>query len=75
MGFVDTMYGHQDAIPQLDMLTRNRVLSCGGQDRTVRLFKIAEESHLVFNGYSDAISIDTISMINEDHFVSGSIDG
>lgn len=75
MGFVDTMYGHQDAIQQLDMLSRARVLSCGGQDRTLRLFKVAEESQFVFNGYAEAISIDTIAMINEDHFLSGAADG
>uniref|UniRef100_A0A915D034 Uncharacterized protein n=1 Tax=Ditylenchus dipsaci TaxID=166011 RepID=A0A915D034_9BILA len=57
MGFVDTMYGHQDVIQQMDMLSRARVLTC------------------VFNGFADAISIDAVALINEDHFVSGSADG
>lgn len=75
MGFVDIMFGHQDAILQLDMANKPRVLSCGGQDRTVRLFKVMEESQLVFNGFSDCISIDTVAFIDDDHFVSGSADG
>lgn len=75
MGFVDTMYGHLDSVQQLDMLITQRVLACGGQDRSVRLFKIAEESQLVFNGFTDAICIDTVALINENHFFSGAIDG
>uniref|UniRef100_A0AC34QXU1 Uncharacterized protein n=1 Tax=Panagrolaimus sp. JU765 TaxID=591449 RepID=A0AC34QXU1_9BILA len=75
MGFVDVMYGHQDGICQLDVMTKPRVLSCGGQDRTVRIFKIAEESQLVFNGFTDCVSIDTAAFIDENHFISGSADG
>jgi ribosomal RNA-processing protein 9 len=75
MGFVDIMFGHQDSVLQLDMVNKPRILSCGGQDRTVRLFKVMEESQLVFNGFSDCISIDTVAFIDDDHFVSGSADG
>jgi len=75
MGFVDVMFGHQDGVCQLDMLSKPRVLSCGGQDRTVRIFKVMEESQLVFNGFNDCISIDTVAFIDEDHFVSGAADG
>ena len=75
MGFVDAMYGHQDAIMQIDMLSRPRILTCGGQDKTLRLFKVAEESQLVFNGYEECVCIDTVAMIDEEHFVSGAIDG
>jgi ribosomal RNA-processing protein 9 len=75
MGFVDIMFGHQDSVLQLDMLNKPRILSCGGQDRTVRLFKVMEESQLVFNGFSDCLSIDTVAFVDDDHFVSGSADG
>lgn len=75
LGFVDTMYGHQDAVMQIEVLTRARVIACGGLDKTVRNFKVAEESQLVFNGYAESISIDTVTMLNEEHFVSGSMDG
>lgn len=75
MGFVDVMFGHQDGICSMDMMTKPRVLTCGGQDRTVRLFKVAEESQLVFTGNNDCISIDTVAFINEDNFVSGAANG
>lgn len=75
MGFVDTMYGHVCAVQQIDMLSKGRVLACGGMDRSLRLFKVAEESQLIFNGMDENFSIDTLSMINEDHFVSGAADG
>uniref|UniRef100_A0A7E4VBC5 WD_REPEATS_REGION domain-containing protein n=1 Tax=Panagrellus redivivus TaxID=6233 RepID=A0A7E4VBC5_PANRE len=75
MGYMDTMFGHQDGVLQLDMLNKPRVLSCGGQDRTLRLFKVMEDSQLVFNGFNDCISIDTAALIDDDHFVSGSADG
>lgn len=75
LGFVDAMYGHQDSVMQIDMLTRARVVACGGLDKTVRIFKVAEESQLVFNGFAESISIDTVAMLNEEHFISGAMDG
>lgn len=41
IGFADTMFGHSDAVECLSMLVRPRVLSCGGQDRSVRMFKVS----------------------------------
>jgi len=75
MGYVDTMFGHQDAVTSIDILSRERTVSCGSQDRSVRVWKVADESQLVFNGYQDCTSIDCVRLINEDHMVSGSMDG
>uniref|UniRef100_A0A0R3RY25 WD_REPEATS_REGION domain-containing protein n=1 Tax=Elaeophora elaphi TaxID=1147741 RepID=A0A0R3RY25_9BILA len=55
--------------------TGERLITAGSQDRTVRLWKVPEDSHLIFNGYSSCFSIDCVALINEDHFVSGSADG
>jgi len=57
----------------IDSLTRERCLSCGARDRTIRLWKIVEESQLVFR--SDLASVDCIKYINEDNFISGSDNG
>jgi ribosomal RNA-processing protein 9 len=47
--YVETLFGHQDVITCLDTSSlRERCLSTGGRDRTVRLWKIVEESQLVF---------------------------
>ncbi|VDO64698.1 unnamed protein product [Onchocerca flexuosa] len=56
-------------------ICRERLVTAGSQDRTLRLWKIPEDSHLIFNGYSTCFSIDCVALINEDHFVSGSADG
>jgi hypothetical protein len=70
-------------------LSRERCISSGGRDKTVRLWKIVEESQLVFRSGGSSIkkiptefgnpvfenSIDVVTLINEDHFVSGGDNG
>ncbi|KIJ58424.1 hypothetical protein HYDPIDRAFT_113201 [Hydnomerulius pinastri MD-312] len=50
MGYVETLFGHQDTIVALDALRGETVVSAGARDRTVRYWKIQEESQLVFRG-------------------------
>lgn len=50
MCYVETLFGHQEAVLGVDALAQERCLTIGGSDRTLRLWKIPEESHLVFNG-------------------------
>jgi ribosomal RNA-processing protein 9 len=75
MGFVEIMYGHSESISQLDMLDKPKLLSAGSTARTMHLFKILQSSQLLFNGMSDCMSVDTVSMINDDHYISGQQDG
>ena len=42
----------QEGVLALDSLDRDRALSCGGRDRSVRLWKVPEESHAIFEGKS-----------------------
>lgn len=44
-------FGHQDVITGLDSGSRERCVTAGGRDRTVRVWKISEESQLVFHGH------------------------
>ena len=44
-------------------------MTAGGRDRTVRLWKIPEESQLVYRG--QAASMDTVRWVADDCFVSG----
>ena len=72
-GYLETLYGHQEAITALDALTPDTVLS-GSEDRTVRLWKVAEETQLLFsNGH--AASVDAVAMLHGDAFLSGAQDG
>lgn len=57
----------------LCVLRADRALTSGGRDGTLRLWKIPEESQLVFQGNQS--SADCCAMVNDDTFVSGHDDG
>jgi ribosomal RNA-processing protein 9 len=50
MGYVETLFGHQDHILALDSLRGETCVTAGGRDRTVRCWKIVDETQLVFRG-------------------------
>jgi ribosomal RNA-processing protein 9 len=50
MGYVETLFGHQDSISCIDVLKRETAVTCGGRDKSVRFWKVVEESQLVFRG-------------------------
>ena len=45
-------FGHQDKITAIDALSRERAVTSGGRDSSLRVWKIIEESQLVFNAHS-----------------------
>lgn len=90
MAYVETLFGHQDEILDIDALAQERCISVGARDRTARLWKVIEETQLVFRGGSDKKSrvegvdhrsllkegsMDRIAMIDDDLFVTGSDNG
>ena len=44
-------FGHQDSVSSIDCLSRERPVTAGMSDRTVRMWKVVEESQLVFHGH------------------------
>lgn len=72
MSYVETLYGHQSNIHDLDALTRERCITASF-DKTVRVWKIVEETQLQFTG--GVHSIECVSLINEEMFVSGTQEG
>lgn len=50
MMYVETLFGHMSGITSIDALARDRAITAGGRDNTVRIWKIPEESHLILNG-------------------------
>jgi ribosomal RNA-processing protein 9 len=50
MGYVETLFGHQDHILALDSLRGETCVTAGARDKTVRCWKIADETQLVFRG-------------------------
>ena len=61
-------------IYSIDSLSRDRAISGGGSDHSIRVWKIVEESQLIYNGHYHG-SIDTVKLINEENFISGGSDG
>ncbi|KAJ7075650.1 WD40-repeat-containing domain protein [Mycena belliarum] len=50
LGYVETLFGHQDHVLALDALRGETCVSVGGRDKTIRYWKIADETQLVFRG-------------------------
>lgn len=50
LAYVETLFGHQDQVVDVDALAQERCVSVGARDRTARLWKVAEETQLVFRG-------------------------
>lgn len=50
MGYVETLFGHQDSVLDLDALRGETCVSVGGRDKTVRYWKVHDETQLVFRG-------------------------
>lgn len=68
-------FGHQSGITFIDALSRERAITSGGYDGTIRIWKIVEESQLIFNLHNVGNSIDVVKLINEENFFSGGDDG
>lgn len=50
LAYVETLFGHQDHVVDIDALAQERCVSVGARDRTARLWKVVEETQLVFRG-------------------------
>lgn len=74
MAFVEALFGHQTPVTGIDAHIRERAITSGGSDRTVRIWKIIEESQLVYTGGHDG-SIENVKLINEETFLSSGDDG
>lgn len=70
--YVETLYGHQMPIFDIDMIHRERCITAS-EDRTLRLWKIVEDSHLKYLG--DESSLERVKLLTEETFVSGSQSG
>lgn len=66
-------FGHQCPITSIDALSRERAITSGGFDKSIRIWKIVEESQLMFNGHEN--SVDAVKLINEENFLSCGDDG
>lgn len=69
---LDTMFGHVAGVTHMDLYQQGRPASVGA-DKTVRLWKVERETHLVFSKHT--YSVDAVSVLDSDRLVSGGQDG
>ena len=50
LAYVETLFGHQDQVVDIASLALERCVSVGARDRTARLWKVVEQTQLVFRG-------------------------
>ncbi|KAG8985165.1 pre-rRNA processing protein, partial [Tulasnella sp. 427] len=50
MGYIETLFGHQDVITSVDSMRSETALTSGARDKSVRFWKVVEENQLVFRG-------------------------
>ena len=82
--YVETLFGHTEGVTGLDSLYRNRAVSVGA-DRTARMWKVAEESQLLFRvdpslvassaSSASSVSLDAVALLDDEHFVTGGDEG
>ncbi|KAK4532871.1 hypothetical protein CCYA_CCYA14G3728 [Cyanidiococcus yangmingshanensis] len=78
IGYVDSYHGHDEGVTSLCCSSWGRLLS-GGRDRTVRAWKVYDDTQLVFRaprhtGRVVGTSIDCVAWVAPNAFVSGADD-
>ena len=73
--YIETLFGHQDSITDIDALSNQVCVTSGGRDKTVRNWKIEDESQLIFNAKDLGGNVDSIACVSDSLFVSGSDSG
>jgi ribosomal RNA-processing protein 9 len=74
MMYMETLYGHQFGVTGVDCHKKERPISVG-RDRTARLWKLAEDTHLIFRGGAKLASPDCVRIMKDDWFLTGHEDG
>ncbi|KAL5362342.1 WD40-repeat-containing domain protein [Aspergillus floccosus] len=78
--YVETLFGHQDNVASLAAMAIDQCISVGARDRTARLWKVIDESQLIFRGGSKNApyqenNLDCVAPLPPTHFVTGSDSG
>lgn len=68
----NTLFGHVSGVTGLDIYNKGRPLTAG-VDKSVRLWKVDKDTHLMFSKHTYAV--DAVTVMDHDRFVSGSQNG
>lgn len=74
MMYLETLYGHQFGVTSVDCHRKERPVSVG-RDRTARVWKISDDTHLIFRGGAKVSSADCVRIMKDDWFLTGHDDG
>ena len=74
MMYLETLYGHQFGVTGVDCHLKERPVSVG-RDRTGRIWKLAEDTHLIFRGGAKVAPADTVRIMKEEWYLTGHEDG
>jgi ribosomal RNA-processing protein 9 len=74
MAYIDTLFGHQAEVNAVHALSRERCVTVG-RDHTARLWKIPEQTQLVFRANASTGCEDVARMITESWFITGAQNG
>ena len=82
LAYIETLFGHQDHVVDVTAMSLDQAVSVGSRDRTARLWRVVEETQLVFRADShpkhetfSAGSVDCVAALPPSHFVTGSDSG
>ncbi|KAK9828725.1 hypothetical protein WJX72_001725 [[Myrmecia] bisecta] len=70
--YVDTLFGHQSEVLAVDLLRQERAVT-SGHDHTCRVWKVPEESQLIYRAHG--MAIDCCRYITGTEWLTGSSDG
>jgi len=79
MAYVDTLFGHQSELYGIDAHKRERCATVSS-DRTLRAWKVAEDSQLVFRPAMNDdkrkdYAMECVASVSHDHWITGARDG
>jgi ribosomal RNA-processing protein 9 len=74
MTYVETLYGHQSPVVDVSCANKNRPVTVA-RDRTVRVWKVEEDSHLVYRPGGDVGGAECVSSMRDGWFATGHEDG
>lgn len=73
--YIDSLYGHQSAVCSLEFFSGGNLALTSGQDGTARVWKLEEDSQLLFETSKDGTAADACCILDELRFLTGTQSG
>ena len=71
MAYIETLYGHQAGVVALDCSNKEQTPVSVGRDRTARVWKLAQDSHLIFRGGARLYPAESLAVLTTLSFLTG----